>query len=69
MILVTFPMKTRVLTANIGGIDRKVTLKGNTLIDIEPATDYPLENHVKYRSDEAPMIQIERFASHERFIL
>ena len=46
----------------------EVTLKGNTVIDIEPNPGYPIERHEKYRSAHVGMKTIERFVTNERFI-
>lgn len=45
------------------------TFRGNTLLDIHPRLDgYPIENHLKYQADKAPVKQVVRFVSNERFL-
>ena len=45
-----------------------VTLKGNTVISLEPGLTYPLAEHEKYKADKAPMKKVTRFVSKERFL-
>ena len=68
VILVTFPMVERVIKAQLNKIERQVTLRGNTVIDMQSADNYPLANHMKYQSDRAPLKTVERFVSRERFV-
>ena len=68
-IVVSFPMNTRTIKSNLDGVDRECILKGNTLTDMQPATSYPIENHVKYQSEKAPMKKVEQFVSSERFMM
>ena len=78
---VEFPMERRTVSAEIPVLltregeeetwEKKkctVTLKGNTVIEIEPSLKYPLAEHEKYRADKAPMKKVTRFVSKERFL-
>jgi hypothetical protein len=70
-IVVSFPVKEREVNANLFNMYRRVTLKGNTVIDMVPEVDqahYPLEKHKKYRANTAPMKKGTRFVSKERFL-
>ena len=50
-----------------GGLARYLYLYGE-MIDMQPADDYPLQNHIKYQGDQVPRKTVERFVSQERFI-
>jgi hypothetical protein len=78
---VEFPMERRTVDATIPVLlqregeeetwQRKkctVTLKGNTVIGLEPSLEYPLAEHEKYMADKAPMKKVIRFVSKERFL-
>ncbi len=52
-ILITFPIEQRVIKATLHETEHKVTLKGNTVVDMNPGAHYPLENHERYRADRA----------------
>jgi hypothetical protein len=80
-VLIEFPMKIRTLEARTQLLleqdgeneiwDKKkctITYKGNTLIDFTPDLGYPIEQHIKYRADKAPMKKITRFISKEKFL-
>ena len=46
----------------------RLTLKGNTVIDIDPgARIYPSYQRDRYREVKAPLKQVARFVSDERF--
>ncbi len=77
-IVVEFPMKRRVLSSAFPAVFHQavfspgeayqVTLKGNTAVDLTPDLGYPVGNHAQYRADTAPLKQVRRFVSRERFI-
>jgi hypothetical protein len=80
-IVIEFPIKQRTIKASLPVIVREkgkdeywitkettVTLKGNTVIGIEPTLGYPLFQHEKYRAGKAPMKKVVRFVSKEQFL-
>lgn len=52
----------------IGGYEyESITLKGNTVVHIDPpGKNYPYYQREKYRSNEAPLVKVERFLSDEK---
>ncbi len=81
MVCVEFPMERRTVEAVIPVLLQRegeeetwektkclVTLKGNTVIDIEPGLKYPLAEHQKYKADKAPVKKVIRFVSKEKFL-
>jgi hypothetical protein len=77
-IVVEFPMKQRKLSSNFpevfhqvffaGGEEYKVTLRGNTVIEMTPDMGYPISRHARYSGKTTPLKKVERFVSQERFI-
>jgi len=69
-IVVEFPIKERIITANLFNEYRKVTLKGNTVVGIIPEAKeyYPYETQKKYRANQSPMKRVTRFVSDEKFL-
>jgi hypothetical protein len=66
-VTMTFPMRQSTVSKQIGAISCKLTLKGNTVVAIEPkGTVYPLYERQKYISGQTPMKKISRFVSTER---
>jgi hypothetical protein len=68
-ILIEFPMKEKTFFSVIGDLTYKLTIKGNTVIDIDPEGEVcPLYQRDHYREDEAPTQKITRFVSSERIL-
>ena len=67
-VTVTFPQDERVVFRYIGENMYKLTLKGNTVIDIDPEGEiYPMYQRDHYRLDRAPLKRVTRFVSDETF--
>ena len=67
-VTVTFPQQEGPVFRYIGENMYRLTLKGNTVIDIDPeGTIYPLYQRDHYRADKAPLKQVTRFVSDETF--
>lgn len=47
--------------------DCRITMKANTVLDIEGDTRYPLQTRERYRADRAATRKVARFVSHESF--
>ena len=63
---IEFPMRESIVSREIGGTQCKLTLKGNTVVDIDPkGTVYPLYEREKYLSNKAPVKKVTRFVSRE----
>ena len=53
----------------IGEVPYKLTIKGNTVVDINPeGTIYPLYQRDHYLQDEAPLKKVTRFVSKDRIL-
>ncbi len=66
---VTFPQQERTVFRYIGENMYRLTLKGNTVVDIDPeGTIYPLYQRDHYRAGQAPLKQVTRFVSDETFL-
>lgn len=63
-VTVTFPMREMTLFREIGARSYKLTIKGNTVINIDPpGTIYPLYQREFFRKDKAPLRKVTRFIS------
>ena len=68
-VAVEFPMREVTLWRNIGDMPYRLTIKGNTVVDIDPeGTIYPLYQRDHYRRDRAPMRKVPRFVSKDRIV-
>ena len=67
-IVVEFPIKLRTIDAVINGESCKVQLKGNTIVEVTPDLGLPLAHHKMYLADKAPVKEVSRFVSEERFV-
>lgn len=66
VVTIEFPMRQTMVMREIGGVSYKLTIKGNTVVDIDPkGTIYPLYERQKYRLSEAPLKNVVRFESEE----
>jgi len=66
VISIEFPMREKTVFSVIGEIPYKLTIKGNTVVEIDPKGKvYPLYQREKYKLNEAPMKKISRFVSEE----
>jgi hypothetical protein len=66
-IVLKFPIAQRTVKETIGTVGCTLTLKGNTVIAIDPkGTTCPLYERQKYASSQAPMKKVSRFVSDER---
>ncbi|MBN1308965.1 MAG: hypothetical protein JXA18_13665 [Chitinispirillaceae bacterium] len=63
----TFPIRKREVTETIAGINYIFTIKGNTVLEVDPpGSNCPLYNRTHYQNDRAPKKVVERFVSDER---
>ena len=63
-VAVEFPMREITLFTQIAAVPYKLTIKGNTVIDIDPKGKiYPLYQRDHYRQDRAPLKKVARFVS------
>jgi hypothetical protein len=68
-VTVTFPQQERTVFRYIGENMYRLTLKGNTAVDINPeGTIYPLYQRDHYRTDRAPLKQVTRFVPDDTFL-
>ena len=82
-VVVKFPIRERTIPTTINreflwesrrtadpraGGDLEVTIRGNTIVALDPDASLPLVHQVKYRADKAPMKRVERFVSRKRFV-
>jgi hypothetical protein len=76
-ITVGFPMKQWVITTELPVPERisptkkkecKVTLKGNTVLEISENISYPIALQQKYRNEQPATRKVARFVSRERFL-
>jgi len=66
-VCVQFPMRERTLFREIGEETYRLTIKGNTVIDIDPEGKiYPLYQRDCYTASEAPMRKVTRFVSSDK---
>ena len=66
VISIEFPMRKKTVFSVIGEIPYKLTIKGNTVVEIDPKGKvYPLYQRDKYKLNKAPMKKISRFVSEE----
>ena len=66
LVTIEFPMVERSLFKVIGDVPYRLTLKGNTVVDIDPqGTIYPLYQRDHYRRNKAPLKKTTRFVSKE----
>ena len=64
---VTFPIAERLVVEKIGGVHYTMTIKGNTVVAIDPPGKIrPLYQRATYRQLKAPWVERERFVSAER---
>jgi hypothetical protein len=62
----TFPIPTRTVQERIGNVPYTLTIKGNTVITIDPpGTVGPLYNRAYYSASAAPMRKMQRFVPEE----
>jgi hypothetical protein len=82
-VVVEFPVRERTIPTTINreflweprrtadpkaGGDLEVTIRGNTIVALNPDASLPLAHQAKYRSDKAPLKKVERFVSTKRFV-
>jgi hypothetical protein len=66
VITIEFPMAETRLFKVIGDVPYRLTLKGNTVVDIDPPGQiYPLYQRDRYKADKAPARKVTRFVSEE----
>ena len=66
LVTIEFPMTERTLFKVIGDVPYRLTLKGNTVVDIDPeGRIYPLYQRDHYSRSKAPSKKITRFVSEE----
>jgi hypothetical protein len=66
VVTIQFPMVQKSLFKVIGDVPYRLTLKGNTVVDIDPPGRlYPLYQRDHYKADSAPMKKTTRFVSEE----
>jgi len=66
VITIEFPVTERSLFKVIGDVPYRLTLKGNTVVDIDPpGRIYPLYQRDHYKANKAPTRQVTRFVSEE----
>jgi hypothetical protein len=66
LVTITFPLMEKSLFKVIGDVPYRLTLKGNTVLDIDPeGTIYPLYQRDHYRRKRAPLKKTARFVSKE----
>ena len=66
---VEFPMRQTSMFREIGGAPYKLTVKGNTVVDIDPeGTIYPLYQRDHYMQDKAPLRKTTRFVSKDTIL-
>jgi hypothetical protein len=59
---VTFPISVRTVQEEIGGQAFTLTIKGSTVVGIDPPGEYmPLYQRSRYLADEAPMVRVNRY--------
>ena len=69
MVSLSFPMVERTLFRVIGRMPYKLTVKGNTVIDIDPPGEIsPLYQREDYRKEKAPLKRVTPFVSEERML-
>lgn len=57
-----FPIKERTVQLEIGEVDATLTVRGNTVVDIEPdGMNHPLYQREKWRTDVTAMKKVTRF--------
>ena len=67
VVTIEFPMVEKTLFHVIGDICYRLTIKGNTVVDMDPpGGSYPLYQRDHYKANKAPMKKITRFVSKER---
>ena len=63
-IRIWFPIVERTVPERMGGGDYTLSLKGNTVIAIEPPGKIcPLYERARYRQRQARMVELERFVA------
>ena len=63
-----FPNPVREVSTRIGEIDCKLTIKGNTVIAVDPPGRIcPIYQRARYAAEQAPMKKIERYAPEQEF--
>jgi hypothetical protein len=68
-VTVDFPIKEQSSVRLIGEFPYRLTLRGNTVVDIEPKGRInPIYLREKYRKDRPAMKRATRFVSHEAFV-
>jgi hypothetical protein len=66
-VTVTFPISERTVRERIGGVDYSYTLKGNTVVSVDPPGKYyPLYQRDRYRRGPVHWREVERFVSTEQ---
>jgi DUF1680 family protein len=68
-VTVEFPITEKTFFSVIGDKAFKLTMKGNTVIEIDPPGEIcPLYQREEYKGDQAPMKKVTRFASGESIL-
>jgi hypothetical protein len=82
-VVVEFPIRQRTIATSINkefiyesrhaklpnaGGDFEATLRGNTIVTLNPDAGLPLSHHSKYDNDKVTMKKVTRFVSTEKFI-
>ncbi|MBN1918824.1 MAG: glycoside hydrolase family 127 protein [Verrucomicrobia bacterium] len=69
VVTVRFPMVEIAVFHVIGNVYYKLTIKGNTVVDMDPpGQSYPLYQRDHYKADKAPMKKTTRFVSKDRIV-
>jgi len=64
LVTMEFPIEVRQIKAEIGRQDFTLTIKGSTVIAVDPPGQrIPLYQRERYKADKAPLIQVTRFVS------
>lgn len=68
-VVVQFPMRQTTLIRRIADVPYKLTLKGNTVVDIDPkGRIYPLYQRDHFLKNKAPMRRVSRFVSSDKIL-
>jgi hypothetical protein len=65
----TFPIAERTVKETIGAVPYTLTIKGNTVVAIDPPGQYgTFYQRAGYRKDRAPMRKIQRFVPDQTLV-
>ena len=66
-VVLEFPMREQTLFREIAGVPYRLTIRGNTVVDIDPQGKiYPLYQRGHYQRDRAPLRKVTRFVPEDK---